>query len=86
MFYDRYTSKSDSVYAIVLQWPDSGTLKLDAPLADPDQTVVTMLGLDMKIKWKVGRNIKGMLIEMPLVSIVKIPSKWAWVFKLVRVE
>ena len=80
-FIDRYTSKSQDVYAIVLEWPTTGILELDAPVSHPDKTEITMLGLDMNIKWR-SKGEKGMVIEMPVVSVNEIPSQWAWVLKV----
>ena len=45
-----------------------------------------MLGLSVDIKWNVGTGKKGIVIEMPTVTITQIPSPWAWVFKLSNIK
>ncbi|XP_032236131.1 alpha-L-fucosidase isoform X2 [Nematostella vectensis] len=47
-----YTTKDGYVYAIVLEWPTSGTLLLGAPVPSQN-TTVTMLGLTGEFSWYV---------------------------------
>ena len=86
VFIPRYTSKDETVYAIVLQWPSDNTLELMAPNADPAKTKVAMLGLSVDIHWKQGAGEKGMVIEMPRVPLTQLPSDWAWILKLTNVK
>ncbi len=86
LFFPRYTSKDNVAYAIVLQWPSDNTLELMVPDADPDETKVAMLGLNVDIEWKRGAKGKGMVIEMPGVPVTSLPSDWAWVLKLTNVK
>ena len=57
-----------------------------APLADPSQTKVAMLGLNVDIEWKQGTGGKGIVIQMPQVPVTRIPSDYAWVMKLTNVK
>lgn len=73
-----YTSKGETIYAICLAWPGK-TLKLEAPITTP-QTQVRMLGCSEPLKWKPIE--KGLVIDVPAMSVSEIPCRNAWVFKL----
>ena len=79
--HSRYTSKADAVYAIVLEWPDTDQLILGAPNST-EHTQITMLGYDGKFDWKPVSDKGGIIVTLPGIPVNKLPSKWAWVFKL----
>ncbi|EDO47582.1 predicted protein [Nematostella vectensis] len=79
-----YTSTTEAVYAIALDWPSSGHLLLGQPITAKD-TVVTMLGLSGNFAWTPG-NKRGIVIDIPGIPVNKLPTEWAWVFKLVNVS
>lgn len=77
-----YTSKASVVYAILLDWPSTEDMLLGAPNCT-QSTQVTMLGYEGKFAWKplaAGRS--GIRVSLPSIPVNKLPSKWAWVFKL----
>lgn len=74
----HYTRKGDAVYAICLAWPGK-ILKLESPVTTP-QTQVRMLGHSQPLNWKPGE--KGLVIDVPEMSISEVPCRNAWVFKL----
>jgi len=89
-----YTKKDTSdgktvVYAIVLEWPATGSLLLGAPVPT-SSTIITMLGLrsaNTQFKWAGGvdfrtGDIDAMTIEFPPIPINKLPSTYAWVLKM----
>ncbi|KAK3091281.1 hypothetical protein FSP39_018579 [Pinctada imbricata] len=79
-----YTSKKSdtgtSTYAIVLDWPANNQLTLGAP-SPSSSTTIRMLGYEGKIDWKKGPQ-GGMVVQMPIISINKLPSQYAWVFRI----
>jgi len=81
-----YTSKKDAsgglaVYAIVLTWPDPGVFKLGAP--EPTQkTTVTLLGYPEPISWQSAPTEKGIILKIPIITFIKMPCDYAWVFKI----
>lgn len=80
-----YTSKASVVYAILLDWPSTEDMLLGAPNCT-QSTQVTMLGYEGKFAWKplaAGRS--GIRVSLPSIPVNKLPSKWAWVFKLENV-
>lgn len=87
----RYTcqkaSYSTVVYAIVLQWPEHDVLSLGAPVPSPT-TLVSMLGYSGPgvFQWTPGTGGKGMRIQIPRISVRELPSTWAWVLKLERLN
>jgi len=75
-----YTSKNDSVYAFVLQWPKNNLLVLSDPVGNETSSVITMLGYNdsNKLSWKsINDEIN---IILPDVNPQQL--KWAWVLKL----
>lgn len=50
----RYTKKNKTVYAAFLNWPQSGTITLTAPVTN-DSTKVNLLGYEEDLK--VGGNL-----------------------------
>ena len=79
----RYTMKGKVVYAISLDWPSSGTLILGAP-TPTNNTRVTLLGGN-DLSWSPHKP-SGIEIHVPAIPINKLPSKWAWSFKLEYIE
>jgi len=74
----RYTAKGDAIYAICLGWPGR-ELVLTAP-KPTTATVVTMLGCDRPLRWRI---IGGtMHIDVPPLSVDETPCRHAYVFKL----
>ncbi|RZC32185.1 alpha-L-fucosidase-like [Asbolus verrucosus] len=53
-----YTTKSPSVYAVILNWPDNNILNLGAvnSLFESTDTQVTLLGNDGQLPWVVGAD------------------------------
>lgn len=72
-----YTSKADAVYAICLAWPGKA-LRLVSPITTP-QTEVRMLGCSNSLAWK--PTDKGIVVEVPEMSVSEVPCRHAWVFK-----
>lgn len=81
----RYTSKPDSVYAIVLKWPSTDHFTLGAPVPS-NYTQVTMLGYERKFVWKPATDKGGLIVTLPAIPVNKLPSQWAWVLKLRNVK
>lgn len=81
-----YTKKKfpegTAVYAIVLEWPEDEKLVLDKPKTG-SKTVVTWLGYTHQVEYET-KGSAGITIKLPLVSMSKIPCKWAWVFKMMH--
>lgn len=81
-----YTSKLGSVYAITLEWPNSGTLHLGAPIGT-SKTSVALIGYKGKeFSWKPASDKGGLLVSVPGIAVNDLPCKWAWVFKLENVK
>ena len=79
----RYTTRDGAVYAIVLDWPEDGVLRLGAPQSS-DGTAITMLGWSGDVSWRQSGSI--MEIDMPSLAPDKLPCRYAWVFKLSGVK
>ncbi|XP_069692526.1 alpha-L-fucosidase-like [Periplaneta americana] len=80
-----YTKTGDNVvepavFAIVLDWPEDGVLKLAAPQL-AEQSVVTLLGYQHELQWSM--TAESLLVTFPNKAEVK--SDWAWVLKIVDV-
>lgn len=83
-----YTSKNDTVYAIVLQWPKNNKLTLGS-LSLSKGATVTMLGLDgydftpytatTPENWN---NVGLTVITFPSLTPDVLPTPWAWVLKI----
>jgi len=74
----HYTRKRDAIYAICLAWPGE-ILRLERPITTP-QTQVRMLGYSRPLSWKPAD--KGLVINVPEMSVNEVPCRNAWVFKL----
>ncbi|XP_041349241.1 alpha-L-fucosidase-like [Gigantopelta aegis] len=80
-----YTAKNMSdgnvaVYAISLTWPEGGILSMKDPIPS-SSTTVSMLGYQGNFDWT-PQPLGGMNIYIPPIPFNKLPSKWAWVFKM----
>ena len=84
-FFDRYTSKASSVYAIVLEWPKTSILQLQRPKTSK-KTTVTMLGLRKQLKWSPLSKDNGISIDLKDIGFAQLPSTWAWAFELQNLE
>lgn len=69
-----------SVYAILLEWPDTDIVLLGAPQPASD-TSVRLLGYKGEITWS-PRGGQGLEIQLPVLNIGQMPCQWAWVFQL----
>ncbi|OWF35293.1 alpha-L-fucosidase-like isoform X2 [Mizuhopecten yessoensis] len=69
-----------AVYAVALQWPDTGVLKLGAPTAT-SATVVSLLGYPGNLNYTRG-SAGGLSIQIPPIPFNKMPCDWAWTFKM----
>jgi alpha-L-fucosidase len=83
----RYTSTAgvspaSTVYAICQKWPGK-ELVLTAPKPSKS-AVVTMLGMQTPLKWRVKDG--ALHIEVPQLSVDEVPCRHAYVFKLAGVE
>jgi alpha-L-fucosidase len=77
----RFTSKGDTLYAIVLAWPEERkvtitSLAAGSRLLDRDIKAVRLLGSEAAVSWK--RTAKGLTVELP----AKKPSGGAFVLKI----
>jgi alpha-L-fucosidase len=79
-----YTSKEDTVYAVVLSWPEDGTLTLGA-VNTQASTKITLMGYTGDpFKWTAKQGA-GIIIEFPAIPSNHMPCKWAWVLELQNV-
>ncbi|XP_012990897.3 tissue alpha-L-fucosidase isoform X1 [Esox lucius] len=77
-----YTSKNNTVYAIMLEWPSKLMLNLEVPKTTKD-TIVTLLdNPSVPLKW-LPTEPAGMVILMP--EDTPVSHGQAWVLKLVEV-
>jgi alpha-L-fucosidase len=49
------------------------------------KTEVVMLGYSGLFSWTAPPTMKGMFIDIPAIPFNKLPSKWAWTFKISNV-
>jgi alpha-L-fucosidase len=64
----RFTAKGDTLYAIVLAWPETGRLTIKSlaagtALTEREIKSVELLGSKAKLKWT--RNAGGLIVELP---------------------
>ncbi|XP_072142643.1 tissue alpha-L-fucosidase-like [Dermacentor andersoni] len=83
-----YTSKNDTVYAIVLKWPKNNKLALGS-LSLRKGATVSMLGLDgydltpyNAVTPENWRNVGLTVITFPPLTPDVLPTPWAWVLKI----
>ncbi|KAM6912442.1 plasma alpha-L-fucosidase [Xenentodon cancila] len=77
-----YTSRpqENSVFAILLEWPDKGSVILSEPVATEGLTQVELLGIG-PLKWQPEKP-SGLQVFLPQLSINQMPCQWAWTLKL----
>ncbi|XP_008190884.1 alpha-L-fucosidase isoform X1 [Tribolium castaneum] len=78
-----YTTNSlNTVYAIVLQWPEKNVLELESVfgLFSESNANVTMLGYKSELKWNI--DAKSVSIQFP--NKATVTSQWAWVLKITK--
>src|SRR5690348_3348860 len=76
-----YTAKNDTVFAILLEWPQNNTVVLSSPVPQSVATVdVTMLGFKSTLSWSYTDDL--FYVQLPLVPFVQLPSTVAWVLQL----
>lgn len=78
----RFTTKGDTLYAIVLAWPGSQctitSLETASALGERQVRDITLLGHDGRLEW--SRNEQGVTVKMP----DKKPCDHAFVLKITR--
>jgi alpha-L-fucosidase len=75
--------KTGSVYAIVNEWPASGSLSLGAVNATTSSTI-SMVGYSGKIPATIN-PAGGVIIDVGSIPANQLPCEWAWVFKFDKV-
>jgi alpha-L-fucosidase len=73
-----FTSKGNTLYAIVPSWPVGKLALQDVEL--PKGARVMMLGVDRRLNWKSVDG--GVEIEIPLLSVDELPCQYAYVINL----
>jgi len=77
-----FTSRGDTVYAILPWWPVRTVLLMR--MKPSAQTIVTMLGLGGPLVWKDHGD--GVAVEPPRPEIGELPCRHAYVLKLTRMQ
>jgi len=77
-----FTKKPDALYAITAGWPGQSLVLRDIKV--PSTSVVTMLGIEGKLKYDVKEN--SMTIETPKLNPDQVPCRYAYVFKITGAE
>ncbi|KAJ3613116.1 hypothetical protein NHX12_019368 [Muraenolepis orangiensis] len=79
-----YGPQKKAVYAILLDWPDSGAVVLGEPLAlGSGATQVELLGYG-PLPWR-SREPSGVSVQLPPLTINQMPCQWAWALRLTGV-
>jgi len=79
-----YTSKNETVYAILLDWPLNNTVVLSQPIPGFNFNV-QMLGFQgTYLAW--NYFLSNLLIQLPEIPISKLPSPYAWVLQMENVS
>ncbi|XP_003373634.1 plasma alpha-L-fucosidase [Trichinella spiralis] len=73
-------TKSTTVYAILLKWPDNSLLSLET-IAANNLTKISMLGFPEYLSFRF-KNPSGIEIDLSNLNPINLPSKWAWVIKM----
>ena len=63
----RFTQKEGKVYAILMEWPENGSVTIKSVKASDHIKSVRMLGNDATLKWK--QTNEGLFVEMPATKI-----------------
>nr|XP_006128849.1 plasma alpha-L-fucosidase isoform X1 [Pelodiscus sinensis] len=80
-----FKPKEDTVYAIFLNWPISGTLILGAPKTIVGETQVKLIGYEGQLKW-VSLGEEGMTVAVPQLTPDQLPCQWGWTLQLTTVN
>lgn len=77
-----YTSRPQekSIFALLLEWPNNGSVVLNEPVVTQAQTQVVLLGHG-PVKWELVKP-SGLRVQLPQLSINQMPCQWAWTLKL----
>ncbi|MEQ2230063.1 Plasma alpha-L-fucosidase [Ilyodon furcidens] len=77
-----YTSKPQekAIFAILLEWPDDGSVILNEPVVTKGQTQVELLGHGA-LQWEPAKP-RGLRVLLPQLSFKQMPCQWAWTLKL----
>jgi len=78
-FYTQ-NAQLDSVYAITTSWPTDHQLILSLPVPSAN-TEITLLGYDKPLRYRYDTD-KGLIIDMPLLSVAEMPCFHAWSLKM----
>jgi alpha-L-fucosidase len=73
-----YTSKGDTLYAIITSWFDDQIVITHAE--NKSITNVSMLGYDKEVEW--NKEGSRLYITPPVLTISKLPCLYAWVFQV----
>ncbi|KRZ77260.1 Alpha-L-fucosidase [Trichinella papuae] len=73
-------TKSTTVYAILLKWPDNSLLSLETIEANK-LTKISMLGFPEYLSFRF-KNPSGIEIDLSNLNPINLASKWAWVIKI----
>jgi alpha-L-fucosidase len=75
----RFTTKRDTLYAIALEWPDNGLLRIQSLTNDafnPNVMDIRLLGVDAPMAWT--QTARGLEVRMPKVR----PCDYCYVLKI----
>ncbi|XP_026163933.1 plasma alpha-L-fucosidase [Mastacembelus armatus] len=77
-----YTSRPQekAIFAILLEWPNNGSVILGEPVVTQGQTQVMLLGHG-SLKWEPVKP-SGLEVVLPQLSFSQMPCQWAWTLKL----
>ncbi|KAJ8291166.1 hypothetical protein GJAV_G00022170 [Gymnothorax javanicus] len=73
--------KGGSIYAVFLQWPNSGYIALHEPVVQEGKTVVELLGYQQPLKWEPLKPV-GLKVLLPQLPYGQMPCLWAWTLRL----
>ncbi|XP_050805614.1 plasma alpha-L-fucosidase isoform X2 [Gopherus flavomarginatus] len=80
-----FKPKEETVFAIFLKWPISGTLVLGDPKTIIGETQVKLIGHKGQLKW-VSLGEKGMTVAVPQLTPNQLPCQWGWTLQLTNVR
>ncbi|XP_029900159.1 plasma alpha-L-fucosidase [Myripristis murdjan] len=75
-----YGPQKNTIYAILLQWPNNGSVILHHPVVTVGKTEVVLLGHG-SVKWAPVKP-SGLQVLLPQLSFSQMPCQWAWTLKL----
>uniref|UniRef100_A0A3Q1HZB6 alpha-L-fucosidase n=1 Tax=Acanthochromis polyacanthus TaxID=80966 RepID=A0A3Q1HZB6_9TELE len=79
-----YTSRPQekSIFAILLEWPNTGAVILSEPVATQGQTQLLGHG---SLQWEPVKP-SGLQVLLPQLSFSQMPCQWAWTLRLTGVK